>query len=103
MTEEEMAEDYIKVNNLEWELECNRTSPIGEVKQAYIAGLNANKTKWHDLRKDPKDLPNGHRMVLNQVGMTTQYDPTRKCFLGLGGAGIIAWCEIPIFKDKERE
>ena len=38
MTIEERAGEYIKKNNLEWELECNRTSPIGEVKQAYIAG-----------------------------------------------------------------
>ena len=39
MTDEEMADEYIKSNNLEWELECYRTSPIGEIKQAYLAGL----------------------------------------------------------------
>lgn len=45
MTDEEMAEEYIKKNNLEWELECNRTSPIGEVKQAFLAGLKACEEK----------------------------------------------------------
>ena len=53
--------------------------------------------EWHDLRKDPKDLPNGYRDVLNQVGMATKYDPTRG-FLGLDGIGVIAWREIPIFE-----
>jgi hypothetical protein len=53
--------------------------------------------EWHDLRKDPKDLPNGYRVVLNQVGMATEYDPTRG-FLGFGGIGVIAWREIPIFE-----
>jgi hypothetical protein len=51
MDDEEMAEEYIKVNNLEWELECNRTSPIGEVKQTYLAGLKAGRPEWYDLRK----------------------------------------------------
>ena len=44
MTDEEKAEEYIKSNNLEWELECHRTSPIGEVKQAYLAVLKAATT-----------------------------------------------------------
>ena len=51
MTDEEMAENYIKNNNLEWELECHRTSPIGEVKQAFLAGLKAGSQLdkvWHD-------------------------------------------------------
>lgn len=61
---------------------------------------NEGKTKWHDLRKDPNDLPNGYRVVLNQAGMPTNYDPNRG-FLGFGGVGIIAWCEIPTFTDKE--
>ena len=55
--------------------------------------------EWHDLRKDPKDLPNGYRVVLNQVGMATNYDPIRG-FLGIGGVGIIAWHEIPIFRKE---
>lgn len=35
---EKEAEEYIKVNKLEWELECHRTSPIGEVVQAFQNG-----------------------------------------------------------------
>ena len=44
---EKEAEEYIKANNLEWELECHRTSPIGEVEQAFQKGaeFGYNKAK----------------------------------------------------------
>ena len=74
-----------------------------DIQQAYIAGLQiGRKEKWHDLRKNPKDLPNGYRAVLNQEGKTTIYDPNVG-FLGLDGVEVIAWCEIPkypIVHDK---
>ena len=51
MTDNERAEEYIRVNNLEWELECNRTSAIGEVKQALLAGLKIGRQeKWHYIK-----------------------------------------------------
>jgi len=56
--------------------------------------------EWHDLRKNPNDLPKGHKVVLNQIGEKTTYDPDRG-FLGFGGCGIIAWKEIPLFKESE--
>lgn len=68
------------------------------VEEAYIAGARENGVEWHDLRKDPTDLPKGHRVVLNQVGAQTNYDPKRG-FLGFEGVGVIAWCEIPLFKE----
>ncbi len=58
MTDEEMAEEY-----------CNNEVPLDttesgeklyietDLKHAYLAGLNEGRTKWHDLRKDPNDLP----------------------------------------------
>lgn len=66
--------------------------------QAYIAGATENGTQWHDLRKDPNDLPKGRSVVLNQVGARTNYDPNRG-FLGFEGVGIKAWCEIPLFEE----
>ena len=56
---------------------------------AYMQGAERFKTKWHDLRKNPKDLPKGYRAVLNQTGMITTYDPDRG-FLGIEGMGVIA-------------
>lgn len=113
MKDEEMAEEYadrtriVDENtnagtdciSLVQDYEGNYIDIHERIKQAFLAGLKAGRPQWHDLRKDPKDLPKGHKVVLNQVGMATQYDPNRG-FLGFGGAGIIAWCEIPTF-DKE--
>ena len=96
MTDKELAEKY------EEKAECIEVNDDGkriydsiDIQQAYIAGLKTGrKEKWHDLRKNPQDLPNGYRAVLNQEGKTAIYDPSRG-FLGLDGAGVIAWCEIP--------
>ena len=96
MTDKELAEkyeekiDYIEVND-----DGKRIYDSIDIQQAYIAGLKTGrKEKWHNLRKNPKDLPNGYRAVLNQEGKTTIYDPSIG-FLGLDGVGVIAWCEIP--------
>jgi len=56
--------------------------------------------KWHDVWKDPQDVPDDCRLVLNQAGMPTAYQPDRG-FLGIGGMGIHAWYEIPKFENKE--
>lgn len=83
MTDEEMAEKYAKANmHYEVAKREDGTDYAKEVsnvtiKQAFLAGLEAGKdmvesdlatiaymqgaerykTKWHDLRKDPNDLP----------------------------------------------
>lgn len=112
MTDEEKAEEYA-----DWFWGAS-SSERRAIKQAYLAGLEAGKgmteadlatvaymqgaeryqPKWHDLRKNPNDLPKGYRAVLNQAGMITTYDPDRG-FLDLEGIGVIAWCEIPTFEE----
>ena len=99
MTDKELAEkyeekiDYIQVNDY-----GKKIYDSIDIQQAYIAGLKTGRQeKWHDLRKNPKDLPNGYGAVLNQEGKTTIYDPSRG-FLGLYGVGVIAWCEIPKYQ-----
>ena len=95
MTDKELAEEYEE--KAEEYLDKKYLKDMGirrPIKEAYLDGLAEGKPKWHDLRKNPKDLPNGYRAVLNQDGKTTIYDPSRG-FLGLDGAGVIAWCEIP--------
>lgn len=99
MTDKELAEKYTKASVNEYKDSLVDIDDIDILKEAiaeaYIAGLKTGrKEKWHDLRKNPKDLPNGYRAVLNQEGKTTIYDPSRG-FLGLDGVGVIAWCEIP--------
>lgn len=124
MTDEEMADKYIKKNNLEWELECNRTSPIGEVKQAFLAGLEAGKEiekeyvknnaftsmkeqglfpfgKWHKVADG--DLPKDENDVLVYSGedwrmCVGRYSPKYKAWET--GCDTIAWCEIPKYTEE---
>lgn len=62
----------------------------------YIAGTQENDVVWHDLRKDPTDLPSDACMVLNQSGDKVKYD-------GKGhwlSQYVTAWCEIPRFEES---
>lgn len=80
--------------------------------QAFLAGLKA-RLQWHDLRKDPNDLP--EKMGLGSVEVYVQYDTKGvtdfACYRfdkniwersedNEQAVGVIAWCEIPTF-DKE--
>ena len=104
MTDEEMAEDWIK----------DHSGLIGSykfvkydfdsLKQAYLAGLKAGRPAWHDLRKDLNDLPRNKRNVWCDYG-----DGYGKGFYDKNDGGwwiegycsmIDAWCVLPTF-DKE--
>ena len=72
MTDNEMVEKYTKASVNEYKDSLVDIDDIDILKEAiaeaYIAGLKTGrKEKWHNLREKPKDLPNGHRAVLNQV------------------------------------
>ena len=40
---------------------------------AYMQGAERYKLKWHDLRKNPKDLPEPHSTVLDENGDKITY------------------------------
>ena len=70
--------------------------------------LGYNKAnEWHDLRKDPNDLPESSifHEVLNQNGTKIYYDDVlKKWNMYFNGEIIqaqtpIAWCEIPKFEE----
>lgn len=72
MTDKELAEKYTKASVNEYKDSLVDIDDIDILKEAiaeaYIAGLKTGrKEKWHNLRKNPKDLMNGYRAVLNQV------------------------------------
>lgn len=95
MTDLEMAEAQIK----KWDsLLYPQMYPVTLVKdfirKAYLEGLKAGSPQWHKVADG--DLPDGERVVLNQKGMATLYNP----FLGFDGIGVIAWCEIPIYTGE---
>lgn len=128
MTEELRAEEYAINTICE---ACNQCQSKGYIgcdkyrvgKQAYIAGYTEaqntitqcnrmalrNGIQWHDLRKDPKDLPNDDRIVY--VASLSSYEAKENVFdymfdSWLGDDwfynavnDVIAWCENPQFKE----
>lgn len=69
--------------------------------------LKAGRPKWHDLRKDPNDLPESSifHEVLNQNGTKVFYDDVSKKWNMYCGAIVqaqtpIAWCEIPKYTKE---
>ena len=108
MTDAERAEEYRKSlkQKLIDEDEFERLEMFDEnVEEAYLAGLKAaRKEMWHDLRKNPDDLPEIYMGVLNQNGMNVVYDYTNKVWRNDGADEYIcddpiAWCEIPTFEE----
>ena len=98
MKDEEMAEEWL-VNNLH--------STEEDYKQAFLAGLKAGRPQWHDLEKDPADLPKDKHNVwckcLDEYGegwYDKDTDTWTLIYRGYRVHCIEAWCEIPTF-DKE--
>lgn len=91
MTDDEMAEEYADKNKVYIDFD-NDISDYGNVKKAFLAGLKAGREiereyvknnaftsmkeqglfpfgKWHDLKKDPSDLPEPYTTVLDEDGI----------------------------------
>ena len=59
MTTDELkkeAEEYIKKNNLEWELETYRVSAISAVNEAYIASAEPREKHIAELEEENEEL-----------------------------------------------
>ena len=103
MTEEEHYEQI----NKNAENYLNRTpmqNPIriSSIRSAYITGAIENDIKWHDLRKDPNDLPEDNKcwylVYLDWLGK--KYELFRLCEIKVYKDIVIAWCEIPQFREN---
>ena len=108
MKDEEMAEEYVQ--GIEGD-DCVILTDRKERKQAFLAGLREGRPQWHDLRKDPNDLPkdNDEKLCFYGKGkVVARYDSEYGCWetyfnnleTVIPSSVIIAWCEIPTF-DKE--
>lgn len=101
MTGKEKAEEY--VSNLLKDVNCNIGNPRArhinsiDVEDAFIAGFQAGRPVWHDLRKDKNDLPDILCYVWTNVG-AGYYDGNhwRDEFGRL--RNVVAWCE-PKFEE----
>ena len=116
MKDEEMAEELVKRNVCG---HCNRCQSHGYIgcdiyrysKDSFLAGLNAGRPQWHDLRKDPNDLPKECKNVLCFVWQGEGYYCVGHIIKGGDNSArwwasnkseqlnVIAWCEIPQFKE----
>lgn len=108
IVDENMARDLIKVGLAEGR------------KEGYEQGYedcrhyahDYYKPKWHDLRKNPNDLPKECKNVLCLCGIGARYysvghliktDNNLSWWLNIGSKklyNIIAWCEISKFEEK---
>ena len=101
MKDEEMAVEYSK-SVCAW---IEDREPLDEIdiQEAFLAGLKAaRKEMWHDLRKNPNDLPED--CAINQDGKRVLYDHINKVWRNDDADEYIcddpiAWCEIPTFKE----
>ncbi len=67
MTGKELAEEYAEHNQGKY------TNEFGNLYHAYLTGYNAGSTShWHDLRKNPNDLPKDGASVLANNILTTE-------------------------------
>ena len=112
MKDEKLADKYarheqcahcINPQYCQGEENCYR---FADVKNHFLAGLKAAKPQWHDLQKDPNDLPENKRNVWCDYG-----DGCGKGYYSKDDGGwwveghlycstVDAWCELPTH-DKE--
>ena len=110
---EKEAEEYATEN---WEYYEEGQNDSKALKQAYLAGAEFGYNKaneWHDLRKDPNDLPDNGRRVLVKDKSRREYDVACLCrskgnsdfwsyerFISrVSDNHVIAWCELPKFEE----
>ena len=102
MIEEEMATEYASSLKV--------TDFVAKPKEivayfGYLAGLKAGRPQWHDLRKDPNDLPNLDKTDMSDYVITDRgvgyYNGRVKSWYiqneYILSNDVIAWCEIPTF------
>lgn len=83
---------------------CKETTWISQpsYEEGYIAGTIENGIVWHDLRKDPKDLPKDRHNVI--VALTNGYSEQDNYYEFRWGCNsnrdVIAWSEIPKFTEN---
>lgn len=127
LSDEEKAEEYINKNPSAKILCPFEEGRIRRVKDALLYGLaEGRKEKWHDLRKDPNDLPSSKtsteipvllayksaidgEIVVEEyiyiddegfIGLESYYqgDYREPPYYKKEGS-LIAWCELPKFKE----
>ena len=105
MTElEAQAKDYAMSRKLNLSEPTDITHVIELIEKAYISG---SKGQWHDLRKNPADLPpkmvSNHNFsieVLSDKGELVCYNFHYCEWFYWRSGEPIAWCELPTFDTE---
>lgn len=109
--QKEFNEEIEKFENRNAELKgmyAHSAREADTYKQLLELKEKENGVVWHDLRKNPDDLPKKNKLYL-VFGYTNKhemfyeldvFEPTEEEFLGCG-ENVIAWCEIPKFEEEE--
>ena len=119
MTDEEIAEEYAEHNQGKY------TNEFGNLYHAFLAGFEAGKdmaesdlatiaymqgaerykTKWHDLRVNPNDLPKHSGLYCVQCGEVREYVKEERSWFTVHFEPCMnrtedtyLWCEIPKYK-----
>lgn len=113
MTDNEMAEKYASENKqIYGSDEYGYITDYNNIKEAYLAGLEARKPQWHKVADG--DLPKETGDYITNIGVLT-YDSygdgvfkwhtpfCEACDYSnvVGDDEVIAWCEIPKYTDEE--
>ena len=111
MTDKKLAKEYVdklcekKVNNEDYDKDGWILFRSEDISEAFLAGLNAGRPKWHDLRKKPNDLPKkGGEYWCYMLCDGGNYIYRAVVFQGnvfnhFYNAKIIGWCETPKFEE----
>ena len=108
MTVEQNAEEYKESKRHKCfredvgTIQINYESYLNNLKEAYVSGATENGIQWHNLRKDPNDLPKDTYDVLDQAGYKVHYNFFQNVWVNEKDEidnHVIAWCEIPQFKE----
>ncbi len=113
MTDEELKQKAIKASDKKCVKGCSKYYRYG-FQDGYIAGATENGIVWHDLRKDPNDLPtklsNNKRYSIRVLTCFDRRQPSRTGFYNHCSRqwedetehvtyAPIAWAELPLFKE----
>ena len=114
MTDEEMAEKYVKGLCKTCKVDVCRYSKIQtctkkeRLKQAYLAGFKAGRPQWHKVADGyypPYDRCNCSINVFTNSGHIAYYNYDDECWIEVFSVieinPPIAWCEIPKYTEEE--
>lgn len=113
MTDEGKANDIYEICLDRKSLCCIRQS--GEdtcdkckTYQMFKVGLEAGRPKWHDLRKNPQDLPEHSGLYCVQCGEVREYVKEEKSWFTVHFEPCLnrteetyLWCELPKFEVEK--